>query len=427
MDRRHTLLVVDDEPDVVQSLRDLLRREYFVLGATRARDGLRLLHEQPVHVVMTDQRMPEMTGVEFLRDVRRDRPDAIRLLFTGYADIKAVIDAINEGHVYRYITKPWDPDELLALLHQAGEQYDLLQERRRLTDDLRRKNQELEQANAELRQANALKEAFIRVASHELRTPLTILLALPDLGLRMSGPDGPSAEWFRRIRQASLRLHRLVEQLLQMLQAGRFDRPLERRPTDCAALVREAVEDIRPFVEQRRQQLVLDLAPDLGMIDVEAGKIRICLDHLLINAIKFTPDGGSIAVIGRRVPLTPTLSPPGGRGQQDSTLSPQGGRGQGEGGDVVRLQVRDNGIGINSADLAHVFEPFFTEIDVSRHSSGQFEFGRRGLGLGLSLVRAFVRMHGGTVEVASTPGRGTTFTMVLPAANPGQAVACPAS
>ncbi len=384
MDRRHTLLVVDDEPDVVQSLRDLLRREFFVLGATRARDGLRLLHEQPVHVVMTDQRMPEMTGVDFLRDVRRDRPDAIRLLFTGYADIKAVIDAINEGHVYRYITKPWDPDELLALLHQAGEQYDLLQERRRLTDDLRRKNEELEKANAELRQANALKEAFIRVASHELRTPLTILLALPDLALRMSGPDAPSADWFRRIRQTGLRLHRLVEQLLQMLQAGRFDRPLDRRPTDCAALVREAVEDIRPFVEQRRQQLALDLAPDLGTIDVESGKIRICLDHLLINAIKFTPDGGSIAVIGRR----------------DAN--------------AIRLQVRDSGIGIEPANLPHIFEPFFTEMDVSRHSSGQFEFGRRGLGLGLSLVRAFVQMHDGMVEVASTPGRGTTVTIGLP-------------
>ncbi|HEY7313387.1 MAG TPA: hybrid sensor histidine kinase/response regulator [Gemmataceae bacterium] len=399
MFRRHTLLVVDDEVDVVQSLQDLLRREYRVLGATRARDGLRLLHEQPVHIVMTDQRMPDMTGIEFLRDVRRDRADAIRLLFTGYADIKAVIDAINEGHVYRYITKPWDPDELLTILHQAGEQYDLLQERRQLLDDLRRKNEELERSNAELRQANALKEAFIRVASHELRTPLTILLALPEMALRMQGEpgalatgDATTADWFRRIQQAGLRMHRLVEQLLQMLQAGRFERPLDHRPTDCAALVREAAEDIRPFVEQRRQRLVLDLAPDLGTIDVEAGKIRVCLDHLLINAIKFTPDGGTIEAIGRRD------------------------------GETVRLQVRDNGIGIGPANLPHIFEPFFTELDVSRHSSGQFEFGRRGLGLGLSLVRAFVRMHGGSVDVASTLGQGTTFTLTLPGANGKEAI-----
>ena len=384
MVQRHTLLVVDDEPDVVQSLQDLLRREYRVLGATRAREGLRLLLEQPVHVVMTDQRMPEISGVDFLRSVRRDRPEAIRLLFTGYADIKTVIDAINEGHVYRYITKPWDPDELLTILRQAGQQYDLLQERQQLLDDLRRKNQELEQANAELLQANVLKEGFINVASHELRTPLTILVALPELALRMSNPDARTADCLRRMQEAGTRLHRLVEDILQMLRAGRFERPLDRRPTDAAALVREAVESVRPFVEVRRQRLTVDLAADLGAVPIEAGKIRICLDHLLINAIKFTPDGGAIEV----------------RGWRD--------------GERVSFQVRDNGIGIAAEQLPHLFEPFFTEIDVSRHSSGQFEFGRRGLGLGLSVVRAFVAMHGGTVDVSSSLGAGSTFTLTLP-------------
>jgi signal transduction histidine kinase len=385
MVQRHTLLVVDDEPDVVQSLQDLLHREYRVLGATRAKEGLRLLHEQPVHVVMTDQRMPEISGVDFLRSVRRDRPEAIRLLFTGYADIKAVIDAINEGHVYRYITKPWDPDELLTILRQAGEQYDLLQERQRLLEDLRRKNEELEQANAELQQANLLKEGFINVASHELRTPLTILLALPELALRMRNADPLTADCLRRIQEAGSRLHRLVEQILHMLRAGRFERPLECRPTDCAALIGEAIEGVRPFIEQRRQRLVVDLAPELGFLNVEAEKIRICLDHLLINAIKFTPDGGTLWVRGWRE------------------------------GATVCLQIRDNGIGIAAEQLPHLFEPFFTEIDVSRHCSGQFEFGRRGLGLGLSVVRAFVAMHGGTVDVASTPGQGSTFTIRLPA------------
>src|SRR5438094_10347735 len=175
MSRRHTLLVVDDEPDVVQSVQDLLRLDYRVLGATRAKEGLRILKEQEVHLVMTDQRMPEMTGVEFLSQVRGDHPEAIRLLFTGYADLKAVVDAINQGNVYRYITKPWDPDDLQLIIRQASEQYDLLVERKRLLAELQVKNRELSQANTELVQGNELKEAFIRVASHELRTPLTIL------------------------------------------------------------------------------------------------------------------------------------------------------------------------------------------------------------------------------------------------------------
>ena len=146
--RRHTVLVVDDESDVVASVKDLLRLEYKVLGATRASEGLELLEREPVHVVMTDQRMPETTGVELLAQVRARRPDAMRLLFTGYADIRAVVDAINRGSVYRYITKPWDPDDLMATIREACERYDLIAERRQLIEELKTKNVELEGANA---------------------------------------------------------------------------------------------------------------------------------------------------------------------------------------------------------------------------------------------------------------------------------------
>src|SRR6267143_1333925 len=130
--KKHCLLVVDDEADLVHSVQALLRFEYRVLGATRAAEGLKILEHEQVHIVMTDQRMPEMTGTEFLRRLREIAPDTVRLLFTAYADIKAVVDAINQGSVYRYITKPWEPQELQAILRQAAEHYDLLTERRRL-------------------------------------------------------------------------------------------------------------------------------------------------------------------------------------------------------------------------------------------------------------------------------------------------------
>src|SRR5688500_7475583 len=142
MRTRHTLLVVDDEPDVVKSVQDLLRLDYRVLGATRAINAAKMLEEQEVHVVMTDQRMPEMTGVEFLKKIRGEYPDAIRLLFTGYADIRAVIDAINQGNVYRYITKPWDPDELQTIIREACERYDLIVERKELLAELTEKNRD---------------------------------------------------------------------------------------------------------------------------------------------------------------------------------------------------------------------------------------------------------------------------------------------
>src|SRR5205823_2737833 len=157
---------------------------------------------------MTDQRMPEMTGVELLHHVRETHPDAIRLLFTGYADIRAVIDAINRGSVYRYITKPWDPDELQIIIRQAAEQYDLLVERKRLLAELQVKN-------AELEKANELKAAFIRVAGHELRTPLTILCGLSELALMTPNVPEPLLEWLRSIDRAGQRLNRLVNQILQ--------------------------------------------------------------------------------------------------------------------------------------------------------------------------------------------------------------------
>jgi signal transduction histidine kinase len=387
MPRRHTILIVDDEPDVVQSVQDLLRLDYKVLGATRAIEGLRIMESVEVHVVMSDQRMPEVSGVEFLRRVRDTYPDTIRLLITGYADIKAVIDAINQGSVYRYITKPWDPDELQTIVRQATEQRDLLEDRKRLLAELTNKNKELEEANAELKQANQLKEAFIRVASHELRTPLTIVSGLTELALKT--PDCMTEGvrlWLTSSYKACERLDRLIDQLTKMLTAGDFARSLDRQPTDLAGLIHQAAHEVKPFIDQRKQELTLDLSTNLGTLDIEGGKIRDSLENLLLNAIKFTPDGGKITLGARRMEH-----------------------------DAVELRVCDSGVGIDASNRPHLFKTFFTGFDVSRHSSGRFEFNRRGLGLGLSLAKMFVEMHGGKIEVESEPGKGSTFTITLPA------------
>ncbi len=389
-EQKHCLLVVDDEPDLVQSLQDLLRRDYRVLGATRAAEGLQILEREKVHIVMSDQRMPEMSGIEFLKRLRLDYPDTVRLLFTAYSDLKTVTEAINQGSVYRYITKPIDDQELRGILRQAAEHYDLIAERKRLLGELQAKNQQLEAANVELRQANDLKKAFIRVASHELRTPLTIVLGLSDLARRAPEAGTPLRHWLERIYAAGQRLNGMVDQMLQLLLADRFDRPLLRRDVDLAGLLRQAAADVGTFVEWRHQKLELGLPPDLGTLSVEADKIRDAVAHLLLNAIKFTPDAGTIRLAAARLP---------------------------DGGAEIR--VTDTGVGIDATSLGHLFDPFFTRFDVSRHSSGVFEFERRGLGLGLSLVKAFIELHGGRVQVASEIGRGSTFTITLPPQPPG--------
>ena len=108
-----TILCVDDESGVLNSLRRSLRKEdYKVLTANSGSEGLALMDEQPVHVVISDQRMPKMTGTEFLQEVKSRFPQAVRVILSGYAEIHAIIDSINKAEVYRFLPKPWDDDEL---------------------------------------------------------------------------------------------------------------------------------------------------------------------------------------------------------------------------------------------------------------------------------------------------------------------------
>ncbi len=126
MTKKHTLLVVDDEPDVADSVRDLLRREFNVLCAKSAEEGIQLMQNNEVQIIMTDQRMPKITGVELLAKIRQRYPHAVRMLFTGYADLDSIIAAINQGHVYGFLKKPWQPEELEAVVREAAAEYDRL-------------------------------------------------------------------------------------------------------------------------------------------------------------------------------------------------------------------------------------------------------------------------------------------------------------
>ncbi len=124
---RHCLLIVDDEPNVCDSVHDLLRREFRVLKANSAVDGYRIMQEEEVHIVMSDQRMPQITGVEMLTKVKARYPQAIRMLFTGYADLESIIAAINQGHIFQFMKKPWQPEDLQTAVRQAAAEFDRLE------------------------------------------------------------------------------------------------------------------------------------------------------------------------------------------------------------------------------------------------------------------------------------------------------------
>mgnify|MGYP000967726587 CR=1 FL=1 len=384
--RRHTLLVVDDEADVLDSLHHLFHRRYRVLTATDGDEAIQLLEREEVHLILSDQRMPGMTGDTFLAKARELRPDAIRMLFTGYADIQAVISAINRGQIYRFILKPWEVPELEATMRQASEQYDLIADRRRLLTALQEANARLTKANEDLAESDALKTAFLEVASHEFNTPINLVGGLTEL-LRLIEPNRSEEEReiLEQLSKASRQLGRLVASTLTLMEADDYKKTLNREPNDLAELLQGVADQVRPFVRSRQQELVVDLGPDLGEFDIDADKVRDAVVNLLTNAVKFTPDQGRISL-------------------QAHLIGP----------DHAEIRVADEGAGLSAKALGRLFHPFFTEFDPSHHSSGDFGYNKRGLGLGLSLVRKFIELHQGEVRAESEPDRGAVFTIRLP-------------
>lgn len=153
--REFPVLIVDDEPDILSSFRLAFRREFTVHCADGGAAGLAILEKESIAVVVADQRMPEMTGLEFLQKTMESRPDLVRIILTGYTDIDTLVEAINSSRIYRYVTKPWDPKELQITLRRAIETYRLERENERLVTELARANERLAGENDYLRSREA--------------------------------------------------------------------------------------------------------------------------------------------------------------------------------------------------------------------------------------------------------------------------------
>lgn len=141
---KFNILYIDDEMHNLNSFKASFRREFEVYTALNAEEGVKILEQQDIHLIITDQRMPGMTGTEFLESILDKYPDPQRILLTGYADINAVIDAINKGHVFKYVQKPWNEEELKATIKEALEIYFLKKKKQELTEKLMVTNEQLE-------------------------------------------------------------------------------------------------------------------------------------------------------------------------------------------------------------------------------------------------------------------------------------------
>ena len=385
---RGQLLIIDDEEEILKALYRQFRREYDVYTAPSAEQGYRLMTENPIQVIISDQRMPGMNGAEFFGKIKNEYPDAIRLLLTGYADIQAVISAINDGNIFRYIAKPWDPVELDTIVREAFERYHLIVQNRKLLEELQESNTrleqrvaertaELEEMNGRLLTLNQQKDSFLGMAAHDLRTPLTVLQGFTDLLTHPSARPEDFKEFIVIIRETIQQMLVLLDDLLDItaIEAGK----LTLRPETVA---------IAPFIEricklsyrigeQKGIQLVTDVAPDLPPITFDPRRIEQVLNNLLSNAFKFSHGGTTVTVQVRTRP------------------------------DAVEFAVIDQGQGIRANEIDMVFGEFQR---VSTKPTGD----EGSPGLGLSICRRIVDLHNGHIAVESESGQGSRFYFTLP-------------
>jgi len=153
---KRRVLLVDDEENILASLRRLLRREdYELITANCGSEALELLEANPVQLIISDHRMPGMTGVELLREVRVRWPDTLRIILSGYSEVRTIIAAINEGEIYKFITKPWNDEEIKLHVRRALEQHELEEENRRMACEIAAQNDRLRELNVMLEQRAA--------------------------------------------------------------------------------------------------------------------------------------------------------------------------------------------------------------------------------------------------------------------------------
>jgi signal transduction histidine kinase len=373
------ILVVDDEPASVRALQRALHEESPVMSAAGGVRALELLAAHPVTLMIADQRMPDMLGTDLLAACAARFPSVIRILLTGYTDVDTLVEAINAGHVYAYLAKPWEPGELRLAVRRGLEFAAVQAERRRLTD-------ELAASYARVRREAEQKTRLLAVAAHELGTPLHVLANALDLLVTLPLPAA-AAPWLEVAQRNALWLGRGLAQVSRGACTLPSRLQLRRQPIDVTRLLHDVQTTFASALAQRRVHVEVEMTDDLPRLNADPVWMRRALVNLVSNAIRFTPDGGTVTLAAH----------------------PYAGG--------VELSVADTGIGIEAHLLEEIFEPFSAAGgDLLLHASGGLEFGARGLGLGLAITRAIMKEHQAVISIESTPGTGTRVTCRFDAA-----------
>jgi signal transduction histidine kinase len=426
------ILVVEDSPTQAQRVRLLLEAHgYRVELASNGREALALVELAPPDLVISDVTMPEMDGYALCRALKsREATRRVPVvLLTERRSAADILEGLEHG-ADNFIPKPFEDDYLLDRLARIFENLELRAQgrldvevsvrfgRRDLTintdkqqmlellfstfDEMVTLNAELEasrrqvedyartlEAKVEERtrrlvkteELDRLKSEFVAAVSHELRTPLTSIRAYAETLRDLAGPDATVQEFLGVIEEESVRLTRLIDDLLNLsrIESGRHT--FKQEPVALESLVRHAVQIARPKAAASGVSIATDVAVDLPIIDADADAVQQVLTNLVDNAVKYNRPGGTVHV---RAWLA--------------------------GG--VRVEVRDTGIGMSAATVRRLGERFFRVDSSETRRVG-------GTGLGITLVKEILAAHRSQLEVESEEGVGSSFRFVLPLAGGG--------
>jgi signal transduction histidine kinase len=396
-----SVLVVDDNPAVVDLLRDLLSGAYEVLAANSAADALNLLQSRRPDLILSDVMMPGPDGVALCQTLKRDeRWRRIPLiLLTARASLESKLVGLEAG-ADDYITKPFHPDELKARIATLLRTRDMERELARSHDELAHAYEELRDAQSQLIQAEKMASLGTLVAgvAHEINNPVSFVNSSIDLittsiaelrnvldrHLQGNGNVGTDIQALRQDLDYEYRVAMLQENAAICRDgAARAARIVNDLRTFCrpGTGLREAA-DLHASLEQSLRLLQGEYKGrvtvhrdygDLPRVVCDAGQISQVFVNLLANAMQAIEGSGDVFVRTRRAD------------------------------DSIRVEIEDTGRGIEDAMLSRVFDPFFTTKEVGK-----------GTGLGLSIVRSLVNAHGGRIDVSSQNGHGCIFTLTLP-------------
>lgn len=349
------VLYIDDEENNLNAFRASFRRQYEIYTAISAVEGLKILENIQIHVIIADQKMPNTTGVEFFKSIINTFPDPSRILLTGYTDIEALADAINHGDIYRYIQKPWNDLELHNSIKNAYDAY-------KNKVDLRTKISELEKTNDELNR-------FIYSISHELRAPLVSVVGIIEL-VKLEDLYESSGEYWNLIETCANKLEYYIQKTLQYYKNNKSVQ--ENISINFSKLISELIE-LHSF-SNKETKFNVNINQHKEFFG-DAFRIEIILGNLISNALKYQKPTET----NKQVSI-------------DINVNDYN----------AEIGISDNGVGILDEHLEKIFNQFFK----SKNHDGS--------GLGLFIVKEALNKINGKISVSSDKDKGTTFKITIP-------------